>query len=162
MIYIYGIICGTYNLMLWWSWFTMWGHPIRYWKKSPFDFRTCNMAVLILYINVYHVCYQLRTIKYIDWLIDWLLIQSASLDESIRGIRLWEQHLRVLSTVQSCHNSLVHLDTLLDICPLILHHCVVTGLHSSSTLRSCAQSLLFLCKLPRALIYSWNVLRMLG
>ncbi len=29
-----------------------------------------------------------------------------------------------------------------DICPLILHHCVVTGLHSSSALRFCAQNLL--------------------
>ncbi len=55
--------------------------------------------------------------------------------------RLWAQNLRVLSTVQSCHSSLVCLDTLWDICPLVLHHCVVTGLHSSSTSRFCAQSL---------------------
>ncbi len=56
--------------------------------------------------------------------------------------RLWAQNLRVLSTVQSCHNSLALLDTLWDICPPVLHHCVVTGLHSSSTLRFCAQSLI--------------------
>ncbi len=41
--------------------------------------------------------------------------------------RLWAQNLRVLSTAQSCHNSLVRLDTLWDICPLVLHHFVVTG-----------------------------------
>ncbi len=34
--------------------------------------------------------------------------------------RLWAQNLRVLSTVQSCHNSLVRLDTLWDICPPVL------------------------------------------
>ena len=61
--------------------------------------------------------------------------------------RLWVQNLRVLSTVQSCHNSLVCLGTLWDICPLVLHHCVVTGLHSNSTLRFCAQSLLSTIKL---------------
>ncbi len=59
------------------------------------------------------------------------------------GNRLWAQNLRVLSSVQSCHNSLVCLDTLWDICLLVLHHCVVTGLYSSSALRFCAQSLIF-------------------
>ena len=46
-------------------------------------------------------------------------------------IRLWAKNLRVLSNVQSFHNSLVRLDTLWDTCPLVLHHCVVTGLCST-------------------------------
>ena len=46
-------------------------------------------------------------------------------------IRLWVQNLIGYCTVQSCHNSLVRLHTLLDICSLVLHNCVVTGLYST-------------------------------
>ena len=35
---------------------------------------------------------------------------------TVRGNRLWAQNLIGYCTVQSCHNSLVRLDTLLDIC----------------------------------------------
>ncbi len=57
--------------------------------------------------------------------------------------RLWAQNLMGYCTVQSCHNSLVPLDTLSDIRSLLLHHCVVTGLYSTIPLDFCAQSLLY-------------------